>query len=156
MSGLNQATHHFISCLMTQDEFISAVLARRVTHPLPNVVDELFDEWALEEWARVCAMAAHTLQHEGAKEEEWKGWLALAAFGRVFAGDHWVARALGVISGVYAQVADLLPRQVPVPKLADLHAFAYVLGLVEEAPAVPDTERMALVGEGYASLNAEE
>lgn len=131
-----------------------AIELQRGKSKLPARVDERFDTWPREDRPRVCAIAAHTLRHDGAAASEWQPWLALAAWGCAQQDGAPLARELALAARVYPEIARRLPASVPAPRRADRLALTYALGLspAGEPPPLPDADRLKLIREGFDTL----
>ena len=133
--------------------FGQAVAAQRGALALPAAVDRLFGQWPAQDGARVCAIAAHTLAHDGRPAAAWQPWLALAAAGQIELQDFGLARALALLARVHAELSPRLPAAPS--RRVDGQALNHALGL-GPAPPRPDAGRLALVEEGFDALGVDD
>lgn len=140
------------------EQFIEAIELQREKLELPDAIAALFEQWPQQDYAKVCAMAAHTLHHHDAPASQWQPWLALAAWGYMLQANIAMARSLALLSAVYPSIAKQLPTTVPSSNIIEHHALTYVLGLspTSEPPTIPDENRMELIKEGFDSLTQED
>lgn len=137
--------------------FEEAVAAQRAAGGLPEGVASHFAGSA-DDLAQGCAVAAHTLRHEGAPPQQWQPWLALAAGGALVGGRPMLARSLALLSWVYGDLADAMSATEPVPSRAPNHALLHLLRLLppDAAPKGPDRERLELIAQGFDDLTSDD
>jgi hypothetical protein len=114
---------------MTESAFQAALAAHRIQSPAPAALGPLFDSWPDSDHPDLCAQCAHTLQHTGASEAEWRPWLMLATWGWALSGQHWQARALACALGIDAELHPFWPTLTNLPKQPANRALAHLLGL---------------------------
>jgi hypothetical protein len=138
--------------------FEEAVEVQKGKFILPKVVEGLFHSWPKQDYARICAITAHTLRHEGYSGREWQPWLALASWGYMIHENIILARSLALLARVYPDIAKCLPTSASTPCRIEHHALTYVLGLLPatERPSIPSAERRSFIEEGFDSLGQED
>lgn len=138
--------------------FEEAVEVQRRKFELPNVVEALFHDWGKQDYPQICAIAAHTLRHDGSSAKEWQPWLALASWGCIIQDNDMLARSLALLARVYPDIAKCLPTSVSTPRRIEHHALTYLLGLLPatEGLSIPTPNRMGFIKEGFDSLTQED